>query len=159
MKIILQFCRTRCITVRNHDGRRVVKRGSLVYANDLKLWVYSATSPTTCINEDNNRNGILDTGDVDLNVDGRLQPGIPAAITSSVVTDALGFAPFTLRYGKNYAMWVDTQITAKSLVGGTESKQMQSYGLEMTITDAKAEGSPANVVSPFGTATICTDPN
>ena len=137
----------------------VYGKGSLVYANDLKLWVYSATSPTTCINEDNNRNGILDTGDVDLNVDGRLQPGIPAAITSSVVTDALGFAPFTLRYGKNYAMWVDTQITAKSLVGGTESKQMQSYGLEMTITDAKAEGSPANVVSPFGTATICTDPN
>lgn len=133
-------------------------KGSLVWTPTLGPWDYASGSPTSCINEDTNRNGILDLGE-DLNGNGKLEPGNPAVITSSVVTDALGFATFTLRYGKNYALWVKTQITARSLVGGTESKQIQSYDLEMTVDDAKAAGSPANVVSSFGIANVCTSPN
>ncbi len=134
-------------------------KGQLVYNTTSGKWVYASGSPTTCINEDANRNGILDAGDIDQNFDGRLQPGIPAVITSSVTTDALGFGTFTLRYGKNYAWWVSTQITAKSLVGGTESRQTQLYDLEMTAADNASAGTPANVVSPFGTATVCSNPN
>ncbi len=124
----------------------------------VACWTYVAGSPTLCINEDTNRNGVFDAGDNDVNGDGRLQPGIPAVITSSVTTDVLGFATFTLRYGKNYALWVSTQITAKSLVGGTESRQVHAYDLEMTSLDAFDAGPPANQVSPFGVANVCTNP-
>jgi hypothetical protein len=121
-------------------------------------WGYSAGSPTTCFNEDINRNGVLDPGE-DINGNGTLQPGLPAAITPSVTTDANGFATFSLRYAKSYAWWMSVQITARSLVGGTESMQTQIYDLEMSIEDAKNPGNPANSQSPFGTAAVCTNPN
>ncbi|MFZ4478344.1 MAG: beta strand repeat-containing protein [Rhodoferax sp.] len=156
------------------------------------VWKYSSGSPTTCANEDFNRNGILNYGMVsyngssywgedsnkngvldpgedlngnaildseDTNGNGKLEPGMPAVITPSVTTDALGFATFTLRYGKNFAWWVNTEITARALVAGTESKQIHTYLLEMTSTDALSSGSPANSGSPFGTQSVCTTPN
>lgn len=128
----------------------------------IACWVYAVGSPTTCVNEDTNRNGILDLLPLpseDINGDGKLEPGIPAVITPSVTTDALGFASVTLRYGKNYAWWVSTQITAKSLVGGTESSQTVPYALEMRIDDVHSASTPANIVSPFGIASVCTNPN
>ena len=125
-------------------------KGYMAWSIIDEQWVKVSTiAPSLCINEDNNRNGILDSLE-DINSDGVLQPGIPAVITSSVTTDAFGFAPFTLSYGKNYALWVQTAITAKSLVGGTESRLTQNYDLEMTAEDAKNKGSPANIYSPYG---------
>lgn len=133
-------------------------KGTLTWTPTNGPWVYTGGAPTAvCVNEDTNRNGVLDAGE-DINGDGILQPGIPAAITSSVTTDASGFGTFTLRYGKNFAWWVSTQITAKSLVSGTESKQNQTYDLEMLTADALSPSTPANVVSPFGRASVCTNP-
>ena len=145
-------------------------KGKLVYTSPLGPWTYAAnviapTSSLACLNEDANRNGILDAGE-DFNLNGKLDPGSPAVITPSVTTDALGFGSFTLRYGKNYAWWVSTQITAKSLVSGTESMQLQNYALEMLADDATSASTPANSVSPFGfgaarlpLAIICSDPS
>lgn len=132
-------------------------KGTLSWeAVTLLMWGYTGGAPASvCANEDTNKNGTLDAGE-DINADGILQPGIPAVITPSVTTDAQGFGAFTLRYGKNYAWWVSTQITAKSLVSGTESKQIQTYDLEMLSTDATSASTPPNVVSPFGTAALCT---
>lgn len=122
-------------------------------------WGYNVTSPTTCANEDVNRNGIMDSGE-DINSDTRLTPGLPVVVTpASVTTDAVGYAAFKLRYGKNYALWLQTEVTARALVGGTESSRVTIFDLPMTTEDAKADGSPANVVSPFGTATVCSDKN
>ncbi len=118
-------------------------------------WGYEASAITpasslACINEDANRNGILDAGE-DFNGNARLDPGNPVVITSSVTTDALGFGTFTLRFGKNYAWWVSAQITAKTLVSGTESSQVQDYVLEMLSLDiSNVLASPANMISPFG---------
>ena len=141
-------------------------KGNLTWDTTNTVWKFATGSPTGCANEDElfpanpakYQNGILDSGE-DINGNGKLEPGIPAVITSTVTTDALGFASFTLRFGKNYAWWVSTKITAKSLVGGTESQQVQSYDLEMTSTDKASTSDPANVVSPFGKANVCTDPN
>ncbi|GAB4211873.1 MAG: hypothetical protein Fur007_03060 [Rhodoferax sp.] len=120
-------------------------------------WVYSGTE-TTCPNEDLNRNGILDPGE-DVNGNNKLEPGLPVALSaSSLTTDASGRASFKLRFGKNYALWLDTEITAKALVGGTESAKSIRYFLEMLAEDAKSPG-PANVVSPYGTVTSCSNPN
>lgn len=133
-------------------------KGTLSYSVTLALWTYTTGSPTTCTNEDTNKNGTLDLLPLpeDINGDGILQPGIPAVITPSVTTDAQGFGTFTLRYGKNYAWWVTTQITAMSGVSGTESRQIQTYDLELLSTDATSASTPPNVVSPFGTAALCT---
>ena len=133
-------------------------KGSLVVGADV--WTYSPTSPTRCSNEDINFNGILESGE-DTNLDGRLTPGLPAVISpASVTTDASGYAKFGLLYGKNYAWWLDTQITARAAVGGTESKQLSNYSLELDSAAASNKtASPPNQTSPFGTATVCTDPN
>lgn len=133
-------------------------KGTLSYSVTLARWTYTTGSPTTCTNEDTNKNGTLDLLPLpeDINGDGILQPGIPAVITPSVTTDAQGFGTFTLRYGKNYAWWVTTQITAMSGVSGTESRQIQTYDLELLSTDATSASTPPNVVSPFGTAALCT---
>lgn len=118
-------------------------------------WRYRVVSPA-CANEDRNFNGILDAGE-DANSDGRLTPGNPLVVTpSTVTTDAFGFAKLVLRYGKNYAYWVNTRLVARAVVGGTESTQSLNYGpLEMAYAEATTQASPANRVSPFGTTADC----
>lgn len=147
-------------------------KGYLVYPAPSGPWTYEShaltpTSINACPNEDQNRNGVIDPLLIapfteDTNLNGKLDPGSPAVITSSVTTDALGFGTFTLRYGKNYAWWVIAQVTAKSLVSGTESSQVQDYVLEMTSDDAKSPSTPANAISPFGyldvLAPSCSNP-
>jgi hypothetical protein len=120
-------------------------------------WAYSST-PTFCINEDTNRNGILEPGE-DINSSGKLEPGLPVVITPSVTTSASGFATFTLRYGENFANWVDTTITARAIVGGTESVKTQKYFLAASAPDMSATNPPSSAISPFGTVPSCTAPN
>lgn len=128
------------------------------YLEDIGHWTYFGV-PTVCANEDGNRDGILDVGE-DINGNGFLDPGLPVVLSpSNLTTDANGYATFKMRYGKNYALWLTTQVTARSLVGGTESSKTVPYDLEMTFQDADSAGTPANVVSPFGQATLCTVPN
>lgn len=138
-------------------------KGTLRY--DGEQWVY-ATTPTFCLNEDVNRNGILDGGEDSPptnpqgNNSGKLEPGLPVVIApASVTTDNTGFAQFKLQYGENYALWVDTTITARAVVGGTESVSTRKYFLLMSSSDATSESTPANARSPFGTASVCTNKN
>lgn len=136
-------------------------KGFLVYnsATSPPTWVYSPTSPTVCANEDLNRDGILDAGE-DTNGNGRLTPGLPVVVSpATITTDASGYAKFSLLYGKNFAYWLTSQITARAFVGGTESKQFANYFLELDTATATAISSPPNQTSPFGTATACTNPN
>jgi hypothetical protein len=136
-------------------------KGTLVWnaSAEPPTWQYSATSPTICANEDINRDGILNGGE-DINLNGKLDPGLPVVISpSTVTTDATGNASFFMSYGKNFAWWATTQITARASVGGTESSQFANYFLEMLTADAQSPSSPANQISPFGTATVCTNPN
>ena len=133
------------------------------FSGKFLRWDYSFTSPTLCFNEDLNRNGILNDGE-DFpvnggNGNGLLDPGLPVVLIPSILTtDENGYATFKMRFGKNYAWWLKTQVTARALVGGTESSNMITYDLEMLISDVESPSSPANVNSPFGRATVCTDP-
>jgi hypothetical protein len=114
-----------------------------------------------CANEDADRNGILGGSDVDTNGNGKLDPGLPVVVTpASVTTDSGGFATFFLQYGKNFAWWVDTTLTARTSVAGTESVQTQKYLLDLSTVDANSlETQPPNYTSPFGTASSCANPN
>jgi hypothetical protein len=122
------------------------------------VWDYDIPSLTTCLNEDVDRDGILDAGE-DRSTDGQLTPGNPAALSASTVTTAAnGVATFDLQYGENFANWVTVLITAKTAVGGTESVKTQLYALSPSSADMVATTTPASAVSPFGTGT-CTQPN
>jgi hypothetical protein len=124
-------------------------------------WIQVRSPTAGCDNEDIERNGILGFGrNVDVNGNGKLDPGLPVVVTpASVTTDAGGFATFFLEYGKNFAMWIDATITARTSVGGTESVQTQAYSLEMAASDNSLDADPPNKISPFGTANVCTNPN
>lgn len=137
-------------------------KGALTFTT--AAWEYLSFNP--CPNEDLlssdpglRRNGILDPGE-DVNGDGRLNPGLPVVVTPATVTTASnGFATFYLQYGENFANWISTTITARALVGGTESKQTAFYALSASVEDmTNAQVPPASRISPFGTGS-CTSPN
>lgn len=130
-------------------------KGTLNFVEDSG-WVY-AGAPTFCVNEDANRNGILNAGE-DTNGDGRLTPGLPVVVSPAAVTTASnGFATFNLQFGENFVPWLSTVITARASVGGTESVQVQGYFLEGVASDfSSAEVAPQGTRSPFGVATSCT---
>lgn len=125
-------------------------------------WTYSKGSPTACPNEDVNRNGILDTGE-DTNSNGKLDPGEPIVVSpGQVTTDSTGYASFTLSYGEQFTSWLfAVDITARGIVAGTESQSTYTapylWGLAADYTSQS--NSPADVTSPFGVATDCTNPN
>jgi hypothetical protein len=81
-------------------------------------------------------------------------------------TDANGLAIVQIEYGRNLASWVDFVITVTAAgVSGTEARATYSGLLTglgnlpypaSAVTDENV--TPAFVVSPYGLATVCTDP-
>lgn len=133
-------------------------------------WLYSSGSPTAfCRNTDINRNGIYDPSVFeDANGNGVWDPGelretsplkpgnVVVATPGLLTTDSSGRATFALQYGEQYAWWVNVDLTAKSVVAGTESRTTQTFLLDMLSDDAKKiDSSPANMISPFGVDASC----
>jgi hypothetical protein len=81
-------------------------------------------------NEDTNRNLTLDAGE-DLNGDGELTPENSAggSVPATVVTDENGVANFNLVYLKAFAVWIVDEITATTLVLGSETQSTVTFGL------------------------------
>jgi hypothetical protein len=122
------------------------------------VWEQAVTA--ACLNEDVNRNGILDQGE-DRNQDGQLQPGNVvtfAADAASVVenntiavkTDRTGFANFSIIYPKSYSHWVKVLLTART--SGLESEEsLLPFELRLAADDAKNKDvPPPGQPSPFG---------
>ena len=116
-----------------------------------------------CLNEDANRNGVLETGE-DTNNDGQLWPRKPDVIVSLLQskTGSDGTAILQILYAKDHGSWVDALITVSaSGVSGSEGRA--TYLSAPVPVDAASvnnvASSPAFQVSPYGTAALCTDPN
>jgi len=107
-------------------------------------------------NEDINRNLILDPGE-DIgppgtdhsaapcllpspNPDGHLTPPNSAAgtVPATVPTDANGVGEFNLVYGKGSAAWIEDEITATTLVYGTETKGTYIFKLPWEIGEEES---------------------
>lgn len=124
-------------------------------------WVQNQTA--VCLNEDTNRNGVLEAGK-DLNGNGRLDPGRSDVTVRllSARTGADGTAIAEVTYAKSFGGWVDAWITvAASGVAGTEGRA--TYVLAPVPVEAAAISNvavtPAFVVSPYGQVGSCTNPN
>jgi hypothetical protein len=128
------------------------------YTEGLLNWVTNVTA--TCANEDVNANGIIDPLE-DTNTNGLLTPGNPVTLSSaSVTTNAQGIASFSVIYGKNYGNWLRVKLKATAGVTGTESVSELTYDLFVLASDlALTILPPGGMVSPFGEATVCTNPN
>ncbi|WP_271466228.1 Ig-like domain-containing protein [Paracidovorax valerianellae] len=140
-----------------------LKGSPLVFSDAASAWGYDTTPNgflLSCVNEDANRNGILDAGE-DANGNGQLTPGLPGVIApASVTTDAAGSAEFTLTYGQQYAYWVNFELAAKAIVSGTESSSFFAFVATAAASDLTDKTiPPASRVSPFGTASTCSTPN
>ncbi|MFU8819149.1 MAG: Ig-like domain-containing protein, partial [Desulfurivibrio sp.] len=129
-------------------------------------WVQNITA-ANCPNEDVNRNGISDPGE-DYNGNTELDPGAVAAIHKqlsgssiyTVTTDDSGFADFYIIYLKDRALWAGVELTASTLVQGSESTRRVYFTLPILAADLTNENvSPPGSTSPFGTAASCSDPN
>lgn len=126
----------------------------------------------SCINEDTNIDGILDS-DEDTNNDGRLTPGNVLSSLAAVSTDGLetakveavtdseGKIVIDLVYPQSFGNWVDINIIVSGSVKGTESFAKTTFTLPVAASDVQSEFlTPplANVGSkgPFGLLPDCS---
>lgn len=119
----------------------------------------------TCLNEDKNRNGILDKNLLeDGNGDGMLTPGNVAVAYGNVNNEASivtsnneGVALFNLQYPREYAPWVDVDLVVSSgNIVGTENITSRTYTLGYSFTDTNVEGIRP-ISNPYGIATTNFD--
>lgn len=120
-------------------------------------WGVNVTA--TCLNEDLDKDGNLSNGE-DTNGNGRLDPGIPVTITTTATTDANGMALMQIRYPQDRARWLDVDFTISGTVAGSEGRYV-GYTLLAGLAEDynNASTSPPGANSPYGIATVCTNPN
>jgi hypothetical protein len=93
----------------------------------------------SCPNEDANNNGILDPTE-DTNGNGRLDPGnVVTTSVGSIVTDLNGFGNFDVLYAQQYANWINTDLTARTKVGGSEDIEVANFVLPGIASDFNKE--------------------
>jgi hypothetical protein len=94
-----------------------------------------------------------------------LDPGnVATPSVPSVVSNASGFGFFNVVYAQQFANWVAVQLTARTQVGGTESRADANFGLIGISTDFNKEDvdppgspSPFGTGLPLGTNDVCTN--
>lgn len=115
-----------------------------------------------CANEDDNINGILDTGE-DRNNNGKLDPiGYVTVLSQNgneviegkfMRTDATGKLDFSIRYTKSVAEWMTGKLRVTTKVDGTEFVNYQEIELPPLVDDvvlSDTRPQRPNWGSPFG---------
>lgn len=132
----------------------------------IKTTTTTGTTTTTeqsqsafwCLNEDTNRNGLLDAGE-DVDGDGALKPRKADVLVSYVggrTTGSNGRVQLQVEYPQNVATWVQYVVKVTTSVAGSEGTFEKYF-----ITDA-AEADSANgsfLISPYGVIQTCSNPN
>ena len=133
-------------------------KGFWSQTNTSAPWVQTINA--SCANEDVNGNGVLDPGE-DTNHNGRLDPGnVANVVPSTVTTDSTGSATFNIYYPEDHAAWVVVQLTATTLVQGTQNSTTATFTLPMKASYiAPSSTDVPGAISPYGTANSCANPN
>jgi hypothetical protein len=121
-----------------------------------------------CLDEDVNRNGVLDTGE-DFNSSTRIEAGNIATAVSQTsgsgtfMTDNAGFGIVDVFYPQEFGAWVDVTLEATTSVQGTEFAEASIFRLPVNGEDTDDINiAPPGVVSPFGDGDptfTCADTN
>jgi hypothetical protein len=136
-------------------------------------WANGATTSSawaaTCGNEDLNRNGTLegaytsvdgvDHPSEDVNGNMMLDPGKSDIILSYVdgnKTNAQGWLLVQVQYAQDKGSWLQYAVKATTAVVGSEGTKERIFNTNVLEADVK-NGSFR--VSPYGVASVCTDPN
>ncbi len=106
--------------------------------DNIRNYVCEPVMGETRVNEDLNKNLILDPGE-DINLDGELTPppSMAGEVPAILVTDENGVAEFDLIYLKAAALWVKDEITATTVVSGTEASS--TYRLDLPYLRSDSE--------------------
>ena len=128
-------------------------------------WVQNVTAGP-CLEEDVNRNGVLDAGE-DANMSGRIEAGNIATVVAQTgnggtfISDAGGFGIIDVYYPQDHAGWVHVTLAATTSVQGTEFAESSNFVLPISGEDVDDENeAPPGVISPFGSggmAPTCAD--
>jgi hypothetical protein len=127
-------------------------QGYIVNPNTIPVQI-TAAPPYRCLNEDLNRNGVLEAGE-DINHSGSLEPRKSDAtitILGTGQTDASGSAVVQVEYPQNVASWLHVNILVSATgVSGTEGRAVWSEVLPVPATVLQQTPSPPFVFSPYG---------
>ena len=127
----------------------------------LQILTIIGGSPGTgvfgCLNEDIDGSGIYVMAN-DVNMNGILDPGNVASVPTTVALDANGIANFDIVYPQDRGNWVRVRLTATASVDGTESQEIREFVLPITAEDLESGNPPGNP-SPYGTNSLCADPD
>jgi hypothetical protein len=128
-------------------------------------WVQNVTAGP-CLDEDVNRNGVLDAGE-DANMSGRIEAGNIATVVAqngnggTFISDAGGFGIIDVFYPQDHSRWVHVTLEATTSVQGTEFAESSNFVLTISGEDVDDENeSPPGAVSPFGSGGLtptCAD--
>jgi hypothetical protein len=131
-------------------------KGFWFYDTLASGWFQQVTAGP-CLDEDVNRNGVLDPGE-DFNASGRIEAGNIATAVSQVTgsgtftTDAGGFGIVDVFYPQDHARWVHVTLEATTSVQGTEFASASNFILPINGEDVNDENeAPPGVSGPFGT--------
>jgi hypothetical protein len=95
------------------------------------------------------------------NGNGRLDPGGTAiAVPGTLVSASDGSGNFNIVYPEDQADWVTVQLEATATVAGSSNTAVVTFTLPILASYLTTlTSSPPGVVSPYGVAGVCTDPN
>ncbi|NNF67811.1 MAG: hypothetical protein HKM98_09920 [Gammaproteobacteria bacterium] len=117
-------------------------------------WVPDATNENwvplvraTCNDEDQNGNGILDAGEVDINNNGTIEAGnVVEVVPGEPITDEEGTQLIILRYPKVYGAWTEVKLRALLNVAGTEFSEDVTFVLQVTANDVRIDNAPPGIL-------------
>lgn len=120
-----------------------------------------------CSNTDLNYDGIFDNGDIPIYLPGstktwnQVEPGIPGNVTVTAgtstdknglpITNASGYAGFTVQYPQDHALWTIVKLTVNASTTGSQSTGSASFTLVGAETAYSATvANPPGQNSPYG---------
>jgi hypothetical protein len=123
-------------------------------------WAVVAPGPIECLNEDQNRNGVLEATD-DLNKSGAIEPrksDVAISVVGNATTDSSGKAILRIEYPQNVGSWVVYKIlVAATGVSGTEGRATWTEVAPVPASAITATPAPPFVFSPYGTVVTSAD--
>lgn len=119
---------------------------------------YATPFPAGCVDEDVNRNGILDAGE-DINNNGRIEAGNIATVSpANAVTDGDGMVLVYVTYPQEHAYYVDVELSASANVEGSEYVRSARFMLPGSAPDfSDPQVAPPGQTSPFGVGNSCAN--